>query len=736
MSATVVEELRCVWGGVRVDDVCAVDRALRTGSELNRSPVETASYVFASDPSLRRVAAGRRNLPGVFVDVLAGDDNEGVVVALLRAHADRVSDGALAEIIRWRRLRVTKVLVENRLLTDWQISVMGLDLMRDPEDYERMRPWECESARLFEKGDKLVVRALNARLDAGDLVSAGALEELVARHGGRVAMWCVERHADDYRYTDAVLAAVKVSEDAAQLAVSRWRHVADRVLLAAVDAWESAAVKAARTPGALRPSVRNRLMGDDRNKVLAAFASSADVSDSELTLLVSRSQSVARSVALRDAPLSESALMAVVNALDDVSPVLSRADLTPRVLAVACERVDTDGARRVARRGLVDGAVAAGLARNPWPSVRAIAAKLADLPADVVDKLAADGDEEVREAVAARADLSRDVARKLWDKSLPGSRTRELLSKNERVSAAWMVDKAGEMRTYELTHFVTRGGEGVDALCEAAARECGEETRTWLASWTDTPEAAARVLAGDRVWSVRRALADNVSVTADVLDTLAKDADRRVSERAEVSQAYVRAVREHNGDDAALYRVKAERAARVADERLRATRERVERDIQARFDAVRERAERGARERFGPNHSEFPNSSRRREASRGWDDSRGYAAPANKSVVFMSEDEMVECASRPGLSYKDQKSLVVFGGERVHMVLAGRDALCEDAQMALVVHGEGQAQVALARRRSLSERVQVALAVQGDSAARRALSRRFDLCDHARRLVS
>ena len=146
MSATVVEELRRVWVGVRVDDVCAVDRALRTGSELNRSPVETASYVFASDPSLRRVAAGRRNLPGVFV------------VALLRAHADRVGDEALAEIIRWRRLRVTRVLVENRLLTDWQISVMGIDLMRCPEDYERMRPWERESTGLFEKGDTLVAR--------------------------------------------------------------------------------------------------------------------------------------------------------------------------------------------------------------------------------------------------------------------------------------------------------------------------------------------------------------------------------------------------------------------------------------------------------------------------------------------------------------------------------------------------------------------------------------------------
>ena len=158
MSVTAVDELRRVWVGVRVDDVSAVDRALRPGSELNRSPVETASYVFASDPSLRRVAAGRRNLPGVFVDVLAGDDNEGVVVDLLRAHADRVGDEALAEIIRWRRLRVTEVLVENRLLTDWQISVMGIDLRRSPEDYERMRPWERESAREFERGDKMVAR--------------------------------------------------------------------------------------------------------------------------------------------------------------------------------------------------------------------------------------------------------------------------------------------------------------------------------------------------------------------------------------------------------------------------------------------------------------------------------------------------------------------------------------------------------------------------------------------------
>lgn len=735
MSVTAVDELCSVWGGVRVDDVCAVDRALRTGAELNRSPVETASYVFASDASLRRVAAGRRNLPGVFVDVLAGDSNEGVVVALLREHADRVSDEALAEIIRWRRLRATKVLVENRLLTDLQISVMGIDLMRCPEDYERMRPWERESAGPFEKGDALVVRALQARLDAGDPVSGGALEELVARHGGRVAMWCV-KYADDYALSDAVLTAVRVSEDAALAAVAREETMPDRVLLAAVDAWESVAVKIARNSVGLRPSVRNRMMGDDRGKVLAAFASRADVSDAELTLLVSRSQSVARSVALRDAPLSESALLAVVNALDDVSPVLSRADVTPRVLAAACERVDADGARRVARRGSVDVAVAAGLARNPWPSVRAIAAGLPDLPESLVDALADDGDDEVREAVAARADLSREVARKLWEGSLPGSRTRELLSKNECVSVAWMVDKASDMRTYELTHFVTRGGEGVDALCEAAARECGEETRTWLASWTDTPEAAARVLAGDSVWSVRRALADNTSVPGDVLAALAQDADKRVSERAELSQAYVRAVRDHNGDDAAVYRLKVERAASLADERVRATRERVERDVQERLSAARKRAERGVRDYFWSNYSEFPNSSRRRGDSRGWDDSRGDVSPGNKPIVFMSDDEMVELASNPGLSYKDQKSLAVFGGERVHLALAGRDDLCDDAQMALVVHGDGRAQVALARRRSLSERVQIALAVHGDSAARRELSRRFDLCDHARRLVS
>ena len=733
MSATVVEELRRVWGGVRVDDVCSVDRTLRP--DASRGAVEVASYVFASDASLRRVAAGRRNLPGVFVDVLAGDSNEGVVVALLRVHADRVGDEALAEVIRWHRLRVTRVLVENRLLTDWQISVMGLDLMRDPEDYELMRPWERESAGLFEKGDKLVARALSTRLNAGDPVSAGTLEELVARHGGAVAMWCV-KHADDYALSDAVLTAVRVSEDAALAAVAREETMPDRVLLAAMDEWESAAVKIARDSVCLRPSVRNRLMNDDRDKVLSAFASRADVSDAELTLLVSRSQSVARSVALRDAPLGESALLAVVNALDDVSPVLSRADVTPRVLAAACERVDADGARRVARRGSVDVAVAAGLARNPWPSVRAIAAGLPDLPESLVDALADDGDDEVREAVAARADLSREVARKLWEGSLPGSRTRELLSKNECVSAAWMVDKAGEMRTYELTYFVTRGGDGVDALCEAAARECGEETRTWLASWTGVPEDAARVLAGDSVWSARRALADNASVPGDVLDALSQDSDKRVSERAEVSQAYVRAVRAHNGDDAALYQGKAERAARVADERMRATRERVEHDIQARFDAVRERAERGLRDYFWSNDSEFPNSSRRRDAARDWTGSRGDVAPGNKPVVFMGEDEMVEAASRPQLSYKDQKSLAVFGGERVHLALAGRDDLCEGAQMALVVHGGVCAQVALARRRSLSESVQVALAVHGDFAARSVLAGRGDLCRRARRLVS
>lgn len=70
MSATVVEELRRVWGGVRVDDVRAVDRVLRPGT--SRGAVEVASYVFASDPSLRRVAAGRRGLPGASGLLLAG----------------------------------------------------------------------------------------------------------------------------------------------------------------------------------------------------------------------------------------------------------------------------------------------------------------------------------------------------------------------------------------------------------------------------------------------------------------------------------------------------------------------------------------------------------------------------------------------------------------------------------------------------------------------------------------
>lgn len=233
-----------------------------------------------------------------------------------------------------------------------------------------------------------------------------------------------------------------------------------------------------------------------------------------------------------------------------------------------------------------------------------------------------------------------------------------------------------------------------------------------------------------------RALADNANAPADVLDALAQDADGRVAERAELSQAYVRAVRDHNGDDAALYRLKVDRAARVAYERMRAARERVERDVQARFDAVRERAERDARERFGSNHSDFPNSSRRRDAARDWTGSRGDVAPGNKPIVFMGEDEMVALASSSGLSYKDQNSLVVFGGERVHLVLAGRDDLCEGAQMALVVHGGGRAQAMLARRHSLTESVQVALAVHGDSAARRVLSRRFDLCDHARRVLS
>ena len=704
MSATVVEELRRVWGGVRVDDVRAVDRVLRPGT--SRGAVEVASYVFASDPSLRRVAAGRRGLPGVFVDVLAGDSNEGVVVALLRAHADRAGDEALAEAIRWHRLRATEVLVENRLLTDWQISVMGVDLMRDPDDYERTRPWERESARLFEKGDKLVVRALQARLDAGDPVSAGTLEELVKRHGGRVATWCVN-HADDYALSDAVLAAVRASEDAALAAVAREEAMPDRVLLAAVDSWESAAVKIARNSEWLRPSVRDRLMGDDRNKVLSAFASRADVSDAELALLVSRSQSVARSAALTDAPLSESALLAVVNALDDVSPVLSRPDVTPRVLAAACERVDADGARRVARRGNADGVVAAGLARNPWPSVRAIAARLADLPADVVDKLAADGSVEVRDALAARADLPREAVRRLWEGALPGSWMRERLSKNECVSAEWMVAYAGEMRAHELRNVLSRDSDGVDELIEVVARNGCVEARCFLAGWVGVSDECARILSGDVSWEVRRALAGNVSAPHAVLEALAADADARVAQSAEVSQAYVR---DHNGDDAALYPVLAERDTRG-------------------------RAERGTRGRFGSNYSEMPNSSHRRDAARDWTGSRGDVSPGNKPIVFMSEDEMVEAASRSTLSDKDQNLLVVFGSEHVHMAMVCRDDLCEKAQVSLIVHGSERVREALATRSVLSKRVQVALAVQGGSATMRVLAGRGDLCDHARRLL-
>ena len=70
--------------------------------------------------------------------------------------------------------------------------------------------------------------------------------------------------------------------------------------------------------------------------------------------------------------------------------------------------------------------------------------------------------------------------------------------------------------------------------------------------------------------------------------------------------------------------------------------------MQARFDAVRERAERGARERFGSNRSENPNSSLQRGAAQGRAASRGGgkgAAPGNKAIVFMSEDEMVSASA-------------------------------------------------------------------------------------------
>lgn len=238
------------------------------------------------------------------------------------------------------------------------------------------------------------------------------------------------------------------------------------------------------------------------------------------------------------------------------------------------------------------------------------------------------------------------------------------------------------------------------------------------------------------MWSVRRALADNANAPADVLDALAQDADKRVAERAELSQAYVRAVRDHNGDDAALYQVKAERAARLADERMRAIRERAERDIQARFDAVRERAEHGVRERFGSNYSEFPNSYLHRGAARDWTGSHGDVSTGNKSIVFMSESEMVEAAFRHRLSDKDQKSLVAFGSGRVHMALAMRNNLCEDAQVLLTVHGSEHVREALAGRGVLSDRVQVSLAIHGGPAARSVLAGRCDLCGRARRVLS
>lgn len=56
MSATVVEELRRVWGGVRVDDVRAVDRVLRPGT--SRGAVEVASMDVEDMLVSAAVAAG------------------------------------------------------------------------------------------------------------------------------------------------------------------------------------------------------------------------------------------------------------------------------------------------------------------------------------------------------------------------------------------------------------------------------------------------------------------------------------------------------------------------------------------------------------------------------------------------------------------------------------------------------------------------------------------------------
>lgn len=178
---------------------------------------------------------------------------------------------------------------------------------------------------------------------------------------------------------------------------------------------------------------------------------------------------------------------------------------------------------------------------------------------------------------------------------------------------------------------------------------------------------------------MRRALAGNVSAPHAVLEALAADADARVAQSAEVSQAYVR---DHNGDDAALYPVLAERDTRG-------------------------RAERGTRGRFGSNYSEMPNSSHRRDAARDWTGSRGDVSPGNKPIVFMSEDEMVEAASRSTLSDKDQNLLVVFGSEHVHMAMVCRDDLCEKAQVSLIVHGSERVREALATRSVLSKRVHV-----------------------------
>lgn len=273
----------------------------------------------------------------------------------------------------------------------------------------------------------------------------------------------------------------------------------------------------------------------------------------------------------------------------------------------------------------------------------------------------------------------------------------------------------------ELRNALSRDSEGRGELMEAVAREGGVEARKLIAGLVGMSDECTHILSGDESWEVRRALAGNVSAPRGVLEALAGDADARVAQSAEVSLAYCRSLSEHDGDEVALYQAKAERA---------------DRDVEARIAAARERVLRDVRERFGSNYSEIPNSCLRQGAVRDWTGSHGEVAPGNKSIVFMSEGEMVEVASRVMLSSKDQESLAFFGSELVRMVLLRRDDLCEGAQVSMAVHGSERVRETLARRSVLSENVQELLAVHGGEVAKGVLAARGDLCARARRLVS